>query len=119
MLNIHITNAEVGNNGQVVFPENYENTDIILDNVSKVCVGYRVIYVEYEDAGEFHIRAYGRKEFKNIILFDTETQDIVVEPLRGDLFHRFGVVIHVAEKVEPAAVTEDDAEDTEEVAEEN
>ena len=69
---------------------NNSTTQIVHRDVTKLAVGYRVIYLEYLEDNEIRIRAYGRREFKTLEIVNpaNETSTIV---LRGEEFKRIDV----------------------------
>lgn len=79
----------ITNNDLIELESNKTEQDIMFKNVTKISVGYKVIYLEYFEDGMTKIRAFGRKEFKNVVVYDERTKDAAQFPLAGVNFKRF------------------------------
>ena len=66
---------------------NKANAHITHNDVIKLAVGYRVIYLEYIEDNEIRIRAYGRREFNTLTITNPANETSVVV-LRGEEFKR-------------------------------
>lgn len=111
MVNLYITKKDIVEDGAVRLPENYDEKDVLLENITKVAIGYRLIWVEYTEDGEPRVRAYGRKEFKNVIIYDADNQQISLLPLYGTNFHRLDATFPIV--AEPKTEEETTEETTE------
>ena len=89
---------------------NNERANIQHDNVTKLAVGYRVIYIEYLENDELRIRAYGRHEFDTVTVLSAQN-GISTFVLRGEEFKRIDATFPVSEDPIPYEENDTNEED--------
>lgn len=85
-----------------------ENVVVTIDNVIKLALGYKLIYIEYIDNEAVCIRAFGRREFDEVEVI--ETGAYAKYPLKGEEFAK--QTFYFDNKIEPVDEEETDGETT-------
>ena len=88
-----------------------DETIFTISVVTKLSVGFKLIYIEYQEDGQRRIRAFGRDEF-DAISIDGDNGETITFPLIGNNFRkissRFAVGEDVPEDAEDEEIPEDE-----------
>lgn len=91
-----------------------EMTQFTIPFVTKLSVGRKLIYVEYQEDGQTRIRAFGRAEF-DAVSIDGDDGEEVTFPLQGNNFRRISSRFAVGEDVAEDTDADDDIPEDEEI----
>ena len=69
---IYITKNQINEAPDEMFSSPEVKDGIRFENVTKISIGARLIYLEYNEDDQLRIRAFGRDEFRTVVIKDTE-----------------------------------------------
>lgn len=91
-----------------VFVMKNETAEFTIPFVTKLSVGHKLIYIEYQEDGQRRIRAFGRAEF-DAVQVDDETGEVVAFPLKDENFEKISSRFDVGDDTTDSSTDAEDA----------